>query len=146
MGGEHHRYYKHTKFHQNPRGDPKFLVDLTRNDPKAKQSLQLLSKWSRQPSETLGWDVWALIRYYKTVMVQAHKVPSNRWVRGNNWGSKCQSQAHTYTHKLQCRTPRKNSKSKPAARFNNTVQPTCCFKCFSAVAPLVGSQRDDSIT
>ena len=33
MGGEHHRYYKHNKFHQNPRGDPKFLVDLTRNDP-----------------------------------------------------------------------------------------------------------------
>jgi len=33
MGGEHHRYYKHNKFRQNPRGDPKFLVDLTRNDP-----------------------------------------------------------------------------------------------------------------
>ena len=33
MGGEHHRYYKHTKFRQNPRGDPKFLVDLTWNDP-----------------------------------------------------------------------------------------------------------------
>ena len=33
MSGEHHRYYKHTKFRQNPRGDPKFLVDLTRNDP-----------------------------------------------------------------------------------------------------------------
>ena len=31
MGGEH---YKHTKFHQNPRGDSKFLVDLTQNDPK----------------------------------------------------------------------------------------------------------------
>ena len=24
MGGEHHRYYKHTKFCLNPRGDPKF--------------------------------------------------------------------------------------------------------------------------
>ena len=35
MGGEHHRYYKHTKFRQNLRGDPKFLVDLTRNDPHA---------------------------------------------------------------------------------------------------------------
>ena len=33
MGGEHHRHYKHTKFYQNPRGDPKFLVDLTWNDP-----------------------------------------------------------------------------------------------------------------
>jgi len=33
MGGEYHRYYKHNKFRQNPRGDPKFLVDLTRNDP-----------------------------------------------------------------------------------------------------------------
>jgi len=33
IGGEHHRYYKHTKFHQNPSGDPKFLVDLTQNDP-----------------------------------------------------------------------------------------------------------------
>ena len=32
MGGEHHRYYKHNKFHQNPRGDPKFFVDLTQND------------------------------------------------------------------------------------------------------------------
>ena len=27
------RYYKHTKFRQNPRGDPKFLVNLTQNDP-----------------------------------------------------------------------------------------------------------------
>jgi len=25
-------YYKHTKFRQNPRSDPKFLADLTRND------------------------------------------------------------------------------------------------------------------
>ena len=33
MGGEHHRYYKHTKVFQNPRGDLKFLVDLTWNDP-----------------------------------------------------------------------------------------------------------------
>ena len=33
IGGEHHRYCKHNKFSQNPRGDPKFLVDLTRNDP-----------------------------------------------------------------------------------------------------------------
>ena len=33
MGGEHHRYYKHNKFRQNPRGDPTFLVDLTQNDP-----------------------------------------------------------------------------------------------------------------
>ena len=33
MGDEYHRYYKHNKFRQNPRGDPKFLVDLTRNDP-----------------------------------------------------------------------------------------------------------------
>ena len=33
VGGEHHRCYKHTKFHQNPRVDPKFLVDLTQNDP-----------------------------------------------------------------------------------------------------------------
>ena len=32
-GGEYHSYYKHTKFPQNPRGDPKFLADLTRNDP-----------------------------------------------------------------------------------------------------------------
>ena len=35
MGGKHHKYYKHTKFRQNPRGEPKFLVDLTRNDPHA---------------------------------------------------------------------------------------------------------------
>ena len=33
MGGKHHRYYKHNKFRQNPKGDPKFLVDLTWNDP-----------------------------------------------------------------------------------------------------------------
>ena len=33
VSDKHHRYYKHTKFRQNPRGDPKFLVDLTRNDP-----------------------------------------------------------------------------------------------------------------
>ena len=29
MSDKHHRYYKHTKFCQNLRGDPKFLVDLT---------------------------------------------------------------------------------------------------------------------
>ena len=29
MGGKTHRHYKHTKFRQNPRGDPKFLVDFT---------------------------------------------------------------------------------------------------------------------
>ena len=33
MDDEHHRYHKHTKFSQNLRGDPKFLVDLTQNDP-----------------------------------------------------------------------------------------------------------------
>ena len=33
MSDKHHRYYKHTKFRQNLRGDPKFLVDLTWNDP-----------------------------------------------------------------------------------------------------------------
>ena len=33
MGDEHHRYYQHTNFHHNQRGDPKFLVDLTWNDP-----------------------------------------------------------------------------------------------------------------
>ena len=37
MSDKHHRYYKHTKFRQNPRGDPKFLVDLTWNDPKVIQ-------------------------------------------------------------------------------------------------------------
>ena len=31
-GDEHHRYYKHTKYNQNPRGDPKCFVDLTQND------------------------------------------------------------------------------------------------------------------
>ena len=33
VGGKIHRYYKHTKFHQNLRCDPKFLVDLTWIDP-----------------------------------------------------------------------------------------------------------------
>ena len=33
LGDKTHRYYKHTKFRQNPRGDPKFLVDLTWNNP-----------------------------------------------------------------------------------------------------------------
>ena len=42
MGGEYHRYYKHTKFRQNPRGDPKFLVDLTRNGPLANWTLPRL--------------------------------------------------------------------------------------------------------
>ena len=32
MSDKYHRYYNHTKFRQNPRGDPKFLVDLTWND------------------------------------------------------------------------------------------------------------------
>ena len=38
MGREHHRYYKHNKFRKNPRGDPKFLVDLTWNDPNDRPS------------------------------------------------------------------------------------------------------------
>ena len=33
MSNKHHRHYKRTKFRQNPRGDPKFLVDLAWNDP-----------------------------------------------------------------------------------------------------------------
>jgi len=33
MGDKTHRYYINTTFRQNPRGDPKFLVDLTWNDP-----------------------------------------------------------------------------------------------------------------
>jgi len=33
------RYYKHTKFCQNPRADPKFLVDLTWNDPLMTENL-----------------------------------------------------------------------------------------------------------
>ena len=33
MSDKHHRYYKLIKFRQNPRGDPKFLVDVTWNDP-----------------------------------------------------------------------------------------------------------------
>jgi len=33
MGDKTHRHYKYTKFRQNPRGDPKFLVDLIWNDP-----------------------------------------------------------------------------------------------------------------
>ena len=32
MDGKTHRHYKQTKFCQNPRGDPKFLIDLTWND------------------------------------------------------------------------------------------------------------------
>ena len=44
MSDKHHRYYKHTKFCQNPRGDPKFLVDLTRNDPYIKQNQIAQSK------------------------------------------------------------------------------------------------------
>ena len=43
MGGEHHKYYKHKKFHQNPRGDPKFLVDLTQNDPN--HNMSWFSSW-----------------------------------------------------------------------------------------------------
>ena len=42
IGGEHHRYYKHTKFRQNLRGDPKFLADLTRSDPKTIEDAVLL--------------------------------------------------------------------------------------------------------
>ena len=42
MSDKHHRYYKHTKFRQNPRGDPKFLVDLTWNDPIARRVCEFL--------------------------------------------------------------------------------------------------------
>ena len=50
MGGEHHRYYKHTKSRQNPRSDPKFLVDLTRNDPNI---IGVQSKVSKHMYKTL---------------------------------------------------------------------------------------------
>jgi len=33
MDDKTHRYYKHTKFHQNPRSDRKFVVNLTWNGP-----------------------------------------------------------------------------------------------------------------
>jgi len=33
IGDKTHGYYKHTKFRQNPRGNPKFLIDLTWDDP-----------------------------------------------------------------------------------------------------------------
>ena len=42
MSDKHHRYYKHTKFRQNPGGDPKFLVDLTWNDPCITDAKQVL--------------------------------------------------------------------------------------------------------
>ena len=45
IGGEHHRHYKHTKFRQNPRGDPKFLVDLTQNDPYSRISITFPPKY-----------------------------------------------------------------------------------------------------
>ena len=41
MSDKHHRHYKHSKFRQNPRGDPKFLVDLTWNDPSANYAITL---------------------------------------------------------------------------------------------------------
>ena len=50
MGGEQHRYYKHTK----QRGDPKFLVDLTWNDPyiaKAKYLDKFEQQWSKKTLE-----------------------------------------------------------------------------------------------
>ena len=53
MSDKHHRYYKHTKFHQNPRGDPKFLVDLTRNDPNAILSYSTIVLYGRD-DENVG--------------------------------------------------------------------------------------------
>ena len=46
MSDKQHRYYKHTKFCQNPRGDPKFLVDLTWNDPDCTNSYMLYSNYT----------------------------------------------------------------------------------------------------
>ena len=43
MSDKRHRYYKHTKFHQNPRGDPEFLVDLTWNDPYVTHSICVIN-------------------------------------------------------------------------------------------------------
>ena len=42
MSDKHHRYYKHTKVRQNLRGDPKFLVDLTWNDPKISETREVI--------------------------------------------------------------------------------------------------------
>ena len=60
MGGEHHRYYKHNKFHQNPRGDPKFLVDLTQNDPYAVIPVKFLNR--TQAGNT--WLCWLLFHCF----------------------------------------------------------------------------------
>ena len=60
MSDKHHRYYKHTKFRQNPRGDPKFLVDLTRNDP-----------------FSLYWFVYFFVHYY-----DAHTIKRKDGSRG----------------------------------------------------------------
>ena len=65
MGGEHHRYYKLNKFRQNPRGDPKFLVDLTRNDPCAiNQFLQIQSH-----NYMLSLNHYIVLLHYKTTSI-----------------------------------------------------------------------------
>ena len=58
MSDKHHRYYKHTKFCQNPRGDPKFLVDLTRNDPLAIQ--YTYSRGDNQPENLCRTTDWKI--------------------------------------------------------------------------------------
>ena len=57
MSDKHHRYYKRTKFRQNPRGDPKFLVDLTWNDPQARITERYM--W-----QGVGKDVKAFVSTY----------------------------------------------------------------------------------
>ena len=69
MSDKHHRYYKHTKFRQNPRGDPKFLVDLTRNDP--------------LPSQIKQSCIFQYFLYISTNMVIVIKISLHYYVQFN---------------------------------------------------------------
>ena len=56
MGDKTHRYYKHTKFRQNLRGDPKFLVDMTWNDLYVKNHpIDTSARFKKLPSTQLAW-------------------------------------------------------------------------------------------
>ena len=78
MGGEHHRYYKHNKFRQNPRGDPKFLVELTWNDPYAYVQIEVAFKpymLHISATHTIRYNNMEILLYAQHILSAQHSTP-----------------------------------------------------------------------
>ena len=111
MGGEHHRYYKHTKFYQNLRGDPKFLVDLTRNDPyttvydrkykcRRKYPDHLADSCKRSSVNRMAADLrlsWCIMDFFSCLQLFKHTFLNSMFLAG------CRTWCPTHLQHLCCK-------------------------------------------